>query len=83
MYADVTINVAMLQEVYANEGSDKVAVVYYSKMWTMVGTFLAAGDQVRKYSHLKYISTRQLPFIVESKYLEVCTQPVSTSPARE
>lgn len=48
VYADVTINVAMLQDVYANEGSDRVAVVDYAKMWTMVGTFLAAGDQVRK-----------------------------------
>lgn len=49
MYADVTINVAMLQDVYANEGSDEVAVVDYSKMWTLVGTFLAAGDQVREH----------------------------------
>lgn len=50
MYTDVTIDVAMLQDVYANEGSDKVAVVDYFKMWTMVGTFLAAGDQVREHS---------------------------------
>lgn len=47
IYPDVTIGVAMLQEVHAHEGSDNVAVVDYSKMWTMVGTFLAAGDQVR------------------------------------
>lgn len=47
-YNDVTIDVAMLQEVHANEGSDYVAVVNYAKMWTMVGQFLAAGDQVRE-----------------------------------
>eukprot|EP00903_Cladosiphon_okamuranus_P005351 g5346.t2 len=42
VYVDVTINVAMLQDVHANEGSDKVAVVDYPKMWTLVGTFLEA-----------------------------------------
>ncbi|CAM9792611.1 unnamed protein product, partial [Ectocarpus sp. 13 AM-2016] len=45
-YNGVTIDVAMLQEVHANEGSKYVAVVNYSKMWTMAGQFLAAGDQV-------------------------------------
>lgn len=48
VYTDVTIDVAMLQEVHANEGSDNVAVVHYSKMWTMIGKFLADGDQVRR-----------------------------------
>lgn len=48
VYTDVTIDVAMLQEVHANEGSDNVAVVHYSKMWTMIGKFLANGDQVRR-----------------------------------
>lgn len=47
-YNDVTIDVAMLQEVHANEGSNYVAVVNYSKMWTMAGQLLAAGDQVRE-----------------------------------
>ncbi|CAN0540052.1 unnamed protein product, partial [Ectocarpus sp. 12 AP-2014] len=45
-YNGVTIDVAMLQELHANEGSNHVAVVNYSKMWTMAGQFLAAGDQV-------------------------------------
>lgn len=47
VYPGVSIDVAMLQEVHANEGSDSVAVVDYSKMWTLTGHFLAAGDQVR------------------------------------
>lgn len=47
VYNDVRIDVAMLQEVHANEGSDYVAVVNYAKMWTMIGKFLADGDQVR------------------------------------
>lgn len=46
VYADVTIDVAMLLEVHANEGSDGVAVVDYSKMWRLSGFFLASGDQV-------------------------------------
>lgn len=48
VYPGVSIDVAMLQEVHANEGSDSVAVVDYSKMWTLTGHFLAAGDQVRQ-----------------------------------
>lgn len=47
MYADVTLNVAMLQAVSVNEGSDTVAVVHYAKMWRFMGQFLVAGDQVR------------------------------------
>lgn len=43
----MTIDVAMLQEVHANEGSDSVAVVDYPKMWSLTGKFLAAGDQVQ------------------------------------
>lgn len=45
-YTDVTIGVAMLQEVHANQGSDNVAVVDYPKMWNLTGQFLDAGDQV-------------------------------------
>lgn len=44
----MTIDVAMLQDVRANEGSDSVAVVDYAKMWTFAGHFLAAGDKVRE-----------------------------------
>ena len=88
MYADVTISVAMLQDVYANEGSDMVAVVDYSKMWTMVGTFLAAGDQVcTRALYFEVESSRRIKFGIHrnlvsplsmnrSIYLELCTQPV-------
>lgn len=58
----MTIHVAMLQDVYANEGSDKVAVVDYSKMWTMVGTFLAAGDKVRYHPLPKWRKNRRVRF---------------------
>ena len=61
VYVDVTIDVAMLQEVHANEGSDSVAVVNYSKMWTMVGTFLADGDQVREHSPAHIIAIDRPP----------------------
>lgn len=47
VYNNVAIQVAMLQDVQANEGSDRVAVVDYAKMWLLTGAFLAAGDQVR------------------------------------
>lgn len=48
LYADKTVDVAMLQAVHANEGSSSVAVVDYSKMWSLNGMVLAPGDQVNK-----------------------------------
>lgn len=48
VYTEVVIDVAMLQEVHSNEGSDSVAVVDYPKMWTLTGHFLADGDQVHE-----------------------------------
>lgn len=44
----MTINIAMLQAVKANEGADTVAVVHYAKRWRLLGHFVGAGDQVRQ-----------------------------------
>lgn len=47
VYSATTIDVAMLQEIHANEGSDGVAVVHYAKEWALTGPFLASHDEVR------------------------------------
>lgn len=68
MYAGIEIDVAMLQEVHANEGSDSVAVVDYAKIWALSGQFLASGDQVTWYYRLISNSVHIISFCVSHKW---------------